>query len=544
LVRDLQSRPGGGLERAKIAEIGYWAVHLGILSLMAASYFTLNRGYSVDDSFITYRYAFHLKEGLGLVFNVGERYYGTTAAGFAVLVGGVSWISDRVADALAHGTAKPTVQECAVALSAIFLCIICVCLPLIVEARDRFHRWVLCIAASLYVFAGDPFSAVPGHETYAFLGLALLATVLAERRRHLVAGCLLGFSVSFRPDAALLVVILALLGWWRSGQPLTEYSRSSAFRGFAFGLLIVLGLWAAFLALYFGSVVPGTMDAKRAQVAMNYWPKYNLMALVRHFGELGTYNLAIVGGGVSAFLAAILLHRKRGQLSSRKEVFLGVCWAAFGIGNALTYFALGVTFWYWYGIPIVFSAGVVAFIGWNFAVDAAVRAPALPERKALVPLGRIRRLSWVLPACIFIAVSWHARPFVANWYQAAPRDWPHSRAYRETADYLKAAEPEGTAIQMPEPGAFGFYLGPKYKVVDELGLITPGVAKALLKGDYNYAGKTFSAKYLICGWPGMYSECSKQTLHNDFELVGEFDKWFWGPAIGHGARLYRRVAKQ
>lgn len=58
---------------------------LQIISL-AVIYYLRNKGYSVDDSFITYRYAYHLKEGFGLVFNVGENYYGTTAAGYAVIL--------------------------------------------------------------------------------------------------------------------------------------------------------------------------------------------------------------------------------------------------------------------------------------------------------------------------------------------------------------------------------------------------------------------------------------------------------------------------
>ena len=39
-----------------------------------------------DDAWITYRYAHNLASGEGLVYNVGERYLGTSAPGYAVML--------------------------------------------------------------------------------------------------------------------------------------------------------------------------------------------------------------------------------------------------------------------------------------------------------------------------------------------------------------------------------------------------------------------------------------------------------------------------
>lgn len=69
-------------------------------------YYQRNKGYSVDDSFITYRYAYHLKEGFGLVFNVGERYYGTTAAGYAVILAMLSGVCDLIFQREAAGRSE------------------------------------------------------------------------------------------------------------------------------------------------------------------------------------------------------------------------------------------------------------------------------------------------------------------------------------------------------------------------------------------------------------------------------------------------------
>ena len=58
-----------------------------ISAFLAFLYFKTARWSMVDDSYITFRYAQNLADGNGLVFNVGERFYGSTAMGFAVLLG-------------------------------------------------------------------------------------------------------------------------------------------------------------------------------------------------------------------------------------------------------------------------------------------------------------------------------------------------------------------------------------------------------------------------------------------------------------------------
>lgn len=44
------------------------------LALLIVMYVRHNLSFTIDDSYVTYRYAYHFAEGYGLVFNVGERY--------------------------------------------------------------------------------------------------------------------------------------------------------------------------------------------------------------------------------------------------------------------------------------------------------------------------------------------------------------------------------------------------------------------------------------------------------------------------------------
>ena len=60
--------------------------------LVIAAHFRINVTL-LDDAFITYRYAANLAQGAGLVYNVGERVLGTTTPGYAVLLGGIGFLT-------------------------------------------------------------------------------------------------------------------------------------------------------------------------------------------------------------------------------------------------------------------------------------------------------------------------------------------------------------------------------------------------------------------------------------------------------------------
>ncbi|HET9481188.1 MAG TPA: hypothetical protein VFP98_05475, partial [Candidatus Polarisedimenticolia bacterium] len=80
-----------GLERAFSA---------GIL-LAGIAVWTGFRAYTritLEDALITFRYAANLAEGLGFVYNAGERVLGTTTPLFTLLLGGIGALAgpDRV----------------------------------------------------------------------------------------------------------------------------------------------------------------------------------------------------------------------------------------------------------------------------------------------------------------------------------------------------------------------------------------------------------------------------------------------------------------
>jgi len=49
---------------------------------------------ALDDPFVTYRYARNVRQGMGLVYNAGERVLSTTSPLFALVLSGLAWLTD------------------------------------------------------------------------------------------------------------------------------------------------------------------------------------------------------------------------------------------------------------------------------------------------------------------------------------------------------------------------------------------------------------------------------------------------------------------
>ncbi|WP_157838094.1 hypothetical protein [Pseudomonas sp. PH1b] len=497
---------------------------LVVLSALALLYYDRNKIYSVDDSFITYRYAFNLMQGDGLVFNLNEKYYGTTAAGYAVVLAG----ANKLAAFFDNGLST---QNVSVMLSALALLLISFCAYRMAFRRNGYLILSLlaAITFAIGVFVTVPFNEVAGHETYAFLAGALLGTLLASQGRMLAAGIIIAIATTFRPDAVLFAPIICLAYIIFNQVSLRKVFVNKQLVLFSGGFFTIILPWLIFLQSYFGRPFPGTMDAKKAQILMGYWPTYDIKTLLQYV--LSNLNLTVgfvLMVGVACFVVGLFLIRKNDQLESeaRQSLFVGSCWLVFLLLSVSFYLSINVTFWHWYGIPAVFALAVIAYSGY---------VAYLPEGNDTGTSASVAVTLLVLIACALLLTNYG----VAKYWAANKNINPHISAYFETADYLKKIEPEGAVIEMAEPGSFAMRLGSKFTIVDELGLITPGVAKAYLKGDPGYATREYKPKYIVCSWLGTYSACSKPEIIEKYTLVGEFDKGFWGPFLKQGAKLYR-----
>jgi arabinofuranosyltransferase len=511
--------------RLNFRMVGAFSFVFVVLCALSSLYVIRNAFYSVDDSFITYRYALNVLQGSGLVFNVGESYYGTTAAGYAALLA-------LLAKPLFSLFPQLTIQNVSVGVSALSLLAIGAFMWVMVPvARIRwFDALIVWLSVVIAAFVSVAFNEAAGHETYTFLALTFTATLLAARGNMVQAGVVLALAATFRPDAMLMgpiIVLVSILAWnidWRR----VAFDRRLLFFSGAF--LAIFLPWLGFLQLHFGRAFPGTMDAKKAQVAMGYWPLYKPAAVVEYVTSALTHPVLIgVLLGSIALVFNLVVQRKNSTVRRELVVplYVGVCWLLYLILSTAFYFSISVTFWRWYGIPVVFSLFVAGYAGilcWLASDLSRIPGGASARSLSVILLGAV-------------AASMMAGHI--NYWARNPQVNQHIYAYHEVADKLKELEPEGTTIAMAEPGAFAVRLGPKFKVLDELGLISPGVAKAFLNGDGDYLYRENKPKYIVCSWKGKFSGCDKPEVIAEYTLIGEFDHAFWQPHLRRGAQLYR-----
>lgn len=207
--------------------------------------------FTIDDAFISLRYAQHLVEGKGLVFNVGERVEGFTNFSWTLLGAGI----------LGVGLEPITGLKCVGLICALITVWFCLLIFRHFEPQRPAFLWLLA-----FLVAGAPCTvvwAVGGLETMLFAAL-LSITVYLYLIDKTVAGwplwpAVCALATMTRPEGLLAFPIIAvhrvvtLNGKWRK-----ELGRVIII------FLIMFGPFFLWRVAYYGDVLPNTYYAKVA----------------------------------------------------------------------------------------------------------------------------------------------------------------------------------------------------------------------------------------------------------------------------------------
>ena len=222
---------------------------------------------TIDDAYITFRYARNILSGYGFVFNPGEHVMGTTTGLYTLLMAGLGAVAGG------PGANFPQIAALVNALADGVTCL------LLYAIGQRLNTRLAGIAAALG-WAVAPYSvtfAIGGLETSVYV-LLLTATAYAYLENHLTwAAFLAGLAFLTRPDAAILILLLGL-DWLycilRRYKPWPSLPTIAAF------LLPVL-TWIGFAWSYFGSPIPNSIQAKL--YAYHLAPTEAFVRLIQHF---------------------------------------------------------------------------------------------------------------------------------------------------------------------------------------------------------------------------------------------------------------------
>jgi arabinofuranosyltransferase len=439
------------------------------------------RSFTVDDAYISYRYARNFARGLGLVYNPGERVEGYTNFLWTLLLG-VGMKIGFDPDALA----KVLGGLCGVgAILATYA----------VAARLRRFRTFPCVAtwllATTPVLSGY---AVYGLETSLFVFLVVAGLLLflretggvmrgkkgRERASEPVAfpwsGLVFALAGLTRPEApAYLGILMLFLGW-------RMFGRQNLIRGAMFGGIV--GAHLVFRKAYYGAWLPHTLGAKTG----------NLTNQLR--GGWGYVQAYLANQGPAVWIA--LLGVAIGIVLLRRDVL-----------------AIATT--------AVFVVVYVVFVGGDWMPHHRFMAPFEPFCFLLVDLGARwmidrRERATTLALAIFLLAMIPFRTVVL-------RDAQRQFNFKERTFWTKAAG--GTAdwfLENGDPGTIAVgdigYLGYKtdYPILDLLGLVDPVIGK--LPGGYTQKlGPRFldrffevAPKYMLIVSASM--DCQKPSVPN------------------------------
>ncbi len=443
-------RGSGGLQRTLSAWLPW------LIAALAIGARALPTPRTIDDAFITFRYARNVLAGVGFVYNAGERVLGTTTPLYTLLLA-----------ALAGLTGSDNYPWLALWVNAVAdaaTCLLLVALGYVLTGR----RSVGLGAALLWAIA--PMSvtfAIGGMETSVFIFLLTLTAylyVIGTTRLAAITGALVLLT---RPDGVLLVgpIILDLVvGWLRQ-------RRQRRFPWAEAGLFVgTLAPWAVFATLYFGSPVPQSIAAKIAVYRLS--PDAAFIRLLQHYGT-PFFEHEVLGRFWP--LAGLMLYLVLNLLAG---VSLIRCrpraWplAAFPWLYALVYSLANPLIFRWYLAPPLPFYFLLILAGLQRVVDDAAAAAARAGR-GLAP--RSGGVALAVAALVFAPLSlnaWTLRPDHGPTRPAPEMAWHLLELYYAEVGHALAGRTAGLAtVAAGDVGALGYYS--RARILDTVGLVSP-----------------------------------------------------------------------
>ncbi|MGB2896892.1 MAG: hypothetical protein WBB65_12095 [Anaerolineales bacterium] len=397
---------------------------------------------TVDDAFITFRYAQNLVAGNGLVYNPGELVLGTTTPLYAVLIAAIGSIT---------GGIQAPYPEIAVVISAMADALSCL---IIIRLSTNLGYRRAGISAAL-IWAAAPMSvtfAIGGMETSLFILLMLGTFYMHSNNQPVLAAFIGSFCLLTRPDALLFLLPLGLERTYRYFRSRKRYLPFTEIASFLTPVII----WMAISWLYYGDPLPRSMAAKAAAYLLP--PEAGVVRLLQHYATpffshlvLGSFSIAI---GIILFPTLFMIGWRR-ILRERPYIWPLAIYPilyllAFSIANPLIF--------RWYLAPPLPMYFLGIFIGIEL-------------------FGRDLRSPLPLAICAALAFGLTLNGWTLHPDHGLDRPAPKmayiklEEVYRQVAYDLQGQIRDGQTLAAGDIGVLGYYTGAH--ILDTVGLISP-----------------------------------------------------------------------
>lgn len=389
--------------------------------------------YTVDDAFITFRYAENIASGLGFVYNQGEAVLGTTTPLFAMMLAALNFFG----------------IPCL--LSAVVICVIAsgvTSVLLYLWCRRLALGWLSLLPALLYALFPRSLTAdISGMETGVFTLLLVLSFYLLHRKRDNATLWVAALAAVTRPEgfALLLFVVLRLLlrGRVRIVSLLAP-------------IFLIPGNWLLFSYLYFGTIIPNSVSAKSA-LYFSHWNTgfvESLRFLFALSSPVGWVMLLFALGGIFAAF-------KRDQLLALFGLFAVGYLTALAAGNTHIFF--------WYPAPVYPLLFLLGIYGLQRPLRVILDKLRWREVVVAIPLALLIIAAGVIGIRGKLSYLKQEVAIYKQIHQAAGR-------------YLAANVATGERLLAEDIGQLGYiYRG---NIIDRDGLVTPQAIHYNRDGSY------------------------------------------------------------
>jgi hypothetical protein len=456
---------------------------------------------TIDDAYITFRYAQNLLNGYGFVYNPGEAVLGTTTPLYALLMAGMG---------LLFGGSQAPFPTLALLVNAIADGLTCWLLIRLAETIG-YRRAGLAAAA---VWAIAPWSvtfSIGGMETSLLILFGMATFYFYSIDRPIIAALCGSLSLLTRPDALLLLIPLIIERIRRSIRSNRSHSSPLPMTIPEIGVFIIpLAVWGAFATAFFGNPIPLSVAAKSA--AYHLPLEAGIVRLLQHYATpfVGSVTLGTWWIGVGLILFPVLFGLGAIKVLREKPyvwpifVYPWFYMLTFSVANPLIF--------RWYLTPPLTIYFLGIFLGSErLASDMKSKLP--PIILAAVALT-LTLLGWVLrpdhgpdrpaPQMAYIQLELH---------------------YQDAAKILQDHIQPGEILAVGDIGVLGYYT--QATILDTLGLITPQATNYYPLPESAYVGNYAIASDLITDyWPDFLvlpEVYGRRTLLKEPEFIENYD---------------------
>ncbi len=418
-------------------------VFVAVVAVLIRLYLEFRSHRTVEDFYITLRYAENISRGVGFVFNPGEHVMGTTTPLYTLFLA----LADKIGmSGVLAGKAVNIIAEGLTCLSLYRFGVIL--------KRPR----IGLITAALYaIWPVALYWAVSGMETslVTLTGL-LIAIAVIERNLVHMAVCS-AVLILLRIDG-LLIVLCGYIGTHLLDRKRTEdietADRMSLIGSLGLTALLLLP-WIVYATKEFGTPVPTSLVAKLhvyAWQARTTFP--NIKPFLAQFAK-PQQILALIGFFPGLAVAWKSLYRLRPFI-----IWMLIYYAGMALSKS---FLFG-----WYFLPPVPFYLLISVIGWKWIVSKVI----------LMDLQVIKQRAANVIATSILIVGIAIMPMIGNM-MAADQD-VEAGLLKTIGLSLRQIVKPGAKVMMEPIGYIGYFS--QVRILDAVGLVSPEVIPFFRKG--------------------------------------------------------------